>query len=387
MRSPSRDSRPDLAAWLDSLEEMSQLKTLVLHSASPISPSGASLPFDVERTIKLPSLTHLDISASLRDCALALAHLDLPALALLRVTARSSKRGSDEVQGILPYIAIHAHGTQDIQPLQSMLVHANGTRLDMLAWTEPDINFDARDPGTFLDTMLSARVMLSVTTKRSTAVVDFHRRIFNDAMAGLPLNNLVTLLTPDGTWFNEQVWRSHAPRWRLLQCVCLGPTAACAFRNILNDNEKSGCPILPLLRKLVLVDMELWGPWIRDLCDTLMKRVERGVPLDMLDLRTCVTTDHTAIQQLSQTGVITWGPTKRTHRGQTQKPSFATYYCKARIGLLIQDDLDPDSDSDDEDYLNEDVYDEGGNFYEWGIDEDNEDDEDADYWLWAANRY
>jgi hypothetical protein len=96
---------------------------------------------------------------------------------------------------------------------------------------------------------------------------------------------------------------------------------------------------------------------------------------------------HTAIQQLSQTRVITWGPTKRTHRGQTQKPSFATYYCKARIGLLIQDDLDPDSDLDDEDYLNEDVYDEGGNFYEWGIDEDNEDDEDADYWLWAANRY
>ena len=384
IRSPSRESRPDLPAWLDSLEEMSQLKTLVLHSASPISASGASLPFDVERTIKLSSLTHLDISASLRDCALALAHLDLPALAMLRVTARSRGRDSDEVQGILPYVAIHSHGTQDIQPLQSALIHTNGTRLDMLAWTVPDINFYVRDPDTFLDTMLSARMMLSVTTKWFTTVTDFHRRIFNAAMAGLPLNNLVTLLTPDGTWFNEEVWRSHAPRWRLLQCVCLGPTAACAFRNTLNDNETTGDPILPLLRKLVLVDMELRGSWIRDLCDTLIKRVERGAPLDVLDLRTCVTTDHTAIQQLSQTGVITWGPTEGTR--QTQRPSFAKYYCDARIGLLIQEDSDPDSDLGNEDYLTEDVYDEGGDFDEWGIDEDNEDDEDPDYWLWAANR-
>jgi hypothetical protein len=259
----------------------------------------------------------------------------------------------------------------------SMLIHTNTARLDMLAWTVPDINFDTRDPGTFLDTMLSARVMLSVTTKWSIA--DFHKRMFNAAMAGLPLNSLVTLLTPDSTWFNEQVWRSHAPRWSLLQRVCVGPTAACAFRNILNDNEKTVRPILPLLKKLVIVDMELWGPWIRDLCDTLMKRVERGVPLEVLDLRTCVTTDHTAIQQLSRTGVITWGPTEGTRR--TQKPSFATYYCKARIGLLIQDDSDPDSDpdyedySDYEDYLNEGVYDEGGNLNDWGIDEDYEYDE------------
>jgi hypothetical protein len=63
---------------------MPQLKTLTLHSASPIAPP---FPFDVERTVTLPSLTRLDILASPGDCALALAHLDLPALTWLCLTA------------------------------------------------------------------------------------------------------------------------------------------------------------------------------------------------------------------------------------------------------------------------------------------------------------
>jgi hypothetical protein len=74
---PSRHARPNLVVWLDALNEMPQLKTLTLHSASPIAPS---FPFDVERIVTLPSLTHLDMSASMGDCALALAHLELPAL-------------------------------------------------------------------------------------------------------------------------------------------------------------------------------------------------------------------------------------------------------------------------------------------------------------------
>jgi len=72
--------RPSLSVWLDALDEIPQLNTVTLHSASPIAPP---FPFDVERTVTLPFLTHLDISASVGDCALALAHLVLPALTWL----------------------------------------------------------------------------------------------------------------------------------------------------------------------------------------------------------------------------------------------------------------------------------------------------------------
>ena len=79
------------AVWLDALDEMPQLQTLTLHSASPIA---LPLPFVVERTVTLPSLTHLDMSASVDDCALALAHLDLPALTWLCLIQLYQKNSS-----------------------------------------------------------------------------------------------------------------------------------------------------------------------------------------------------------------------------------------------------------------------------------------------------
>ena len=51
---PSTNARPNLAVWLDALHEMPQLETLTLHSASPIAPP---FPFDIVRTVTLPSLT------------------------------------------------------------------------------------------------------------------------------------------------------------------------------------------------------------------------------------------------------------------------------------------------------------------------------------------
>jgi hypothetical protein len=84
---PSTTERPELAVWLGALDEMPQLVTLTLHEASPVAPS---VPFDVERTATIPSLTRLDILANPGDCALALAHLELPALTRLCLTAISS---------------------------------------------------------------------------------------------------------------------------------------------------------------------------------------------------------------------------------------------------------------------------------------------------------
>ena len=140
IRTMSADARPSLLVWLDALDEMPQLKTLTLLSASPIAPPGASLPSYVERTVTLPSLVHLDISASARDCGLALAHLVLPALTRLCLTARSCLWDGADVQEILPFVARHAHGAQDTQPLQSMVVRSDRMGADILAWTVPDID-------------------------------------------------------------------------------------------------------------------------------------------------------------------------------------------------------------------------------------------------------
>jgi hypothetical protein len=110
IRSLPADARPNPAAWVDTLDEMPHLTTLALHTASPIAPP---FPFDVKRTATLPSLTHLEILDSPRDCALALAHLNLPALAILYITATCRHRiNSNDVQILLSYVVRHAHGPQ-----------------------------------------------------------------------------------------------------------------------------------------------------------------------------------------------------------------------------------------------------------------------------------
>jgi hypothetical protein len=102
---PSPCARPKLTVWLDALGEMPQLKALTLHEAAPIPPP---FPADVERTVSIPSLTHLDILGSPRGCTLALAHLDLPALTCLCLAALSCDLSSGGVQSLLPYITRHS---------------------------------------------------------------------------------------------------------------------------------------------------------------------------------------------------------------------------------------------------------------------------------------
>ena len=86
-------SNPKLADWLGALAEMRELQTLTLQWASPEAPS---FPFDVERTVTLPSLTDFNLEALLKECVLALGHLDLLALTWLSLEAISMplpKRG------------------------------------------------------------------------------------------------------------------------------------------------------------------------------------------------------------------------------------------------------------------------------------------------------
>ncbi|KAH9170623.1 hypothetical protein EDB89DRAFT_1276393 [Lactarius sanguifluus] len=280
--------RPSLTVWLDALDEMSQLKTLTLHGASPIAPPGASLP-EIERNVTLPSLTLFEMSSSAKDCGLALAHLILPALTSLCLVVNSRRGDGDDVQKILPYVARHAHGPQDTQPLQSMLIYNNIMCAEVLAWTLPDIDVELPNQTAFFDTMHSARVALSITNDDHWSP-GINIGIFSAVIEALPLDGLVTLTAQTSSWpLTEQFWLRHAPKWPLLQRVRLTRSTVRGFREmLLGDDAGREGPLLPLLTTLVLVGSALIERKTFILCDALMKRVEQGVPLETLDLRKCL---------------------------------------------------------------------------------------------------
>jgi hypothetical protein len=252
IRSPSANRRPNLSVWLGTLDEMRQLETLTLHSASPIAPPRFG--FEVQGAVTLPSLTRLDISGSSKDCALALAHLELPALTWLCVKAIVSFYDAG-MHTLLPYVVRHAHGPQEIQPLQSALIRDNEKYIDILAWTVPDIDVDVHDPLTLLTATVPTRVALSFTSPHPY----LHRDRVNitcAAMAVLPLDGLVTLIVKDfmSSSFQE-VCLHNSPKWPLLRRIQWTGDRVPNFLNFLLV-DKGGCenPLFPSLKELVLVD-------------------------------------------------------------------------------------------------------------------------------------
>ena len=279
---PFRNARPSLVVWLDVLNEMRQLKKLTLHSASPISPP---LPFRIERAVTLPSLTHLDISTDVGDCALALAHLDLPVLTWLCVTV-ILPTDSSNIQGVLPYVVRHAHGPQDVQPLQSLLIRNRSSHIEILAWPVPNIDIEVHDSPALLGVALPTRVALSFKSTHGLGH-DAELDILDTVITALPLDGLVMLTVPyrDVDLSMPEFWLRHSPKWPLLRRVRLAPCAGRGFVDMLEADGGREIPLLPSLTELVLLDVELSAQWTRCLCDALMKRVEQGVPLQMLDLR------------------------------------------------------------------------------------------------------
>ncbi|KAF8257299.1 hypothetical protein EI94DRAFT_1759410 [Lactarius quietus] len=285
----SVNARPSLTDWLDALDEMRQLQSLVLHSASPSTPHPRS-PFNIKRTVTLPFLEHINISAPVLDCGLALAHLVLPALTSLSVTITSDYLNIAHLQKILPYVVQHAHGPLDIQPLREMTISGHRTHLEILVWTTPNTNVFGID-------VEPVRMELSVPSLDRSVDRD---RILDATMATLPLDGLVALTVPRNTQLEEPFWLHHAPRWSLLKHVRLAPCPAHGFREtLLHDNGGREHPILPSLTHLQLFRSALSARRTFRLCDTLMKRVEQGVPLEVLDLRTCSATSL-AVQLLSE---------------------------------------------------------------------------------------
>jgi hypothetical protein len=287
--------RPSLAEWLNVLNKMPQLKKLALHSASPI---GHRFPFDIERTVTLPFLTHLDISANAKDCAISLAHLVLPALTSLCLTAKSVNFCGSDVLNLLPYVTQHAHGTQDTQPLQSVLFHSDEACTHIIAWPRPGISVEAYD---LAAAKLTARVALSISSLWSSFwITSTYLEVLDAAIEALPMDNVVTLTARRRARLDKQIWLRHAPRWPLLEDVRLAPRAASGLIQMLlvQDNGHES-PLLPSLIRLNLLDTMLSERRTRRLCEALKKRVEQGVPLKVLDSQRCSFTT-TAVQLLRE---------------------------------------------------------------------------------------
>jgi hypothetical protein len=358
---PSEHARPNLTVWLDALNEMPQLQILILDSASPIAPP---LPFDVERTVTLPSLTHLDMSASLGDCAFALAHLDLPALAWLCLIPVIYRHDSNvQLEGALPYVARHTHGPQDIQPLQSILIRSYSRHLDVLAWSVPNIDVEVHSPPALLGATISTRVEISFKSKYWSND-DVQSEILDAVMTALPLDSLVMLAVQDldnvsplaRDLSTQQFWLRHLPKWPLLRRVRLAPPVDRGFiEALLEDNGGRENPLLPSLTELVLVKSELHAPWARCLCDALMKRVEQGVPLEILNLRMYrpLPDNSAEVRLLSEIVVDVLGPNLRggpeeelDARAQLRRTMMCLWEPLAR-GPFAEDGNIDEEDSDD----------------------------------------
>ncbi|KAF8257863.1 hypothetical protein EI94DRAFT_1756479 [Lactarius quietus] len=363
-------SRPSLSVWLDALDEMPRLKMLILYSASPIALPPSLPSSSIGRTITLSSLSVINISASARDCGLALAHLVLPALTRLSLTAGSYRRDGSDVQEILPYVSQHARVIQNTQPLQSMIVRSDRTSTDILAWTTPDIDIKLFKPIAFLDAMLSSSLAFSFKSEIWSPGV--HKGIFDAAVAALPLDSLLTFISENRTsYLDKQVWLHHVPRLRLLQRVCLSPSSAHGFTEMLLEDD-GGCesPLLPALTKLILVDTELSVRRTFRLCDALMKRVEQGAPLETLDVHACFATNR-AVDLLSEIVVDVVGPV------QTLKlrPQMVSVWDDAARGIF---DDDESSASGIEAYDEDDPGSDDEEWDHWHVDD--EDEDEADYW-------
>jgi hypothetical protein len=305
IHAPSAFVWTNVPQWLNALGEMSQLEKLVLHSSSLMAN-----PPDIQRSISLPSLTHIDISIDAGNCELVLSYLSLPALTRLCVTFDSYFPTRTDIPTKFPSLSRHAHGPQDTAPLQSILVSCEKTRATILAWSAPDIDIDAHDPFTLLSVALSARVVLSITrdgfSRRDVFGYSRNRDILDRAMMALPLESIVTFTAQHRSRLDDMFWLCYAPK--SLQCVRLTNSEARGFiEMLLQDHGGREHPPVPSLTKLVLIDVVLSARRTDRLCDVLMKRVEEGVPLETLDLRTCHATSF-AVRLLSEIVVDVWGP-------------------------------------------------------------------------------
>jgi hypothetical protein len=299
---------PTLEDWLAALNEMPQLKTLSLNNATPTISVDNPHISEPQRTVTLSSLTNFNITASARDCALALTHLVLPALISLVVTSESQSQDGDDVRLLIPHVARNAYGPQDTTPFQTILLNGDKRLIAIVAWAIPDADVGVCNWVTMFNAAASARLVFSVTSDNGFR--DGMETVVLDSMLSLlPLNTISMLSTQKDTSLSKELWLSHAPKLTNLNRALLFSAAIKAFGEMLEeDASPNGLPRLPQLTTLILSNVELKAPVTHHLRDILVKRKERGVPLEVLDLRTCTGPEH-AIKLLSETVGNVQGPT------------------------------------------------------------------------------
>ena len=359
----SREGRPELKDWLNALNEMSQLKTLRLHHATPIASSDTLFTSAPQRTVTLPFLIKFSIVARARDCALALAHLVLPTLTHLRVSAESYEWEGDDVRLLIPYVAQNASGPQDTEPLRSVLISGEEAYAEMVAWATPNADSHVWDPITMLSAADSARVVFLANIKDLMWRVGADSLIFDDLLTQLPLASISDLTAHNNTRLDTEVWLKHAPSWPLLERVRLVPTALRSFRKMLAEAPPPNGPLLPSLTKLNLVDVSLTVQRTYHLRDMLIERVGQGVPLEALDLSTCFVADR-AIQLLEEVVVNVRRPLA------TMEVGTSNWEEETRVNSFD----DEEGLTEDDDYAND-----SGPWYEDWDEEEDEIDDDDDY--------
>ena len=292
IRRPSAKARPELKDWLNALNEMPKLETLILESAS--LPVPLVIP-ELLRAITLPFLTDFRISAPANDCVLALTHLVMPALIWQHVDVESYGGEGEDAHRVLPYIVRNVYGLLETKPLRSIQIQGSRRLVVVHAWTLP--NADRKFYDVFAP--IPANLMF---TARGKWLKGVGNAILDALLTLLPVNSVSAFTVRGTTKLCKEFWLSHMPRLPLLERVLLVPSAVKVFRALLGEDAPPDGPRLPSLTKLTLINLTLTGLRTYDLQDMLMERVEQGVSLEVLDLRLCFAS-YRAIQLLRETVV------------------------------------------------------------------------------------
>ncbi|KAI0281233.1 hypothetical protein BGY98DRAFT_959374 [Russula aff. rugulosa BPL654] len=271
----------------------------ILDISTKASPKLEACPLISEhsRTITLPSLTHFHIDAFAKNCAFALAHLVLPNLTRLHIDVKSHDKEGEDVRLAIPYVARNVDVLQDIKPIRSILIAGERTCAEVYAWAMPDADVKICDPETLGHMSRSACLLFTAKGDKWRNGVD--SAIFDALFTHLSVDSVLTVTTQNRTRLSKEFCVRHAPRWPLLEQARLVPTSVGAFLEMLAEDTPPDGPRLPSLTRLIVLHVRLTSLRMYHLGDMLIKRVEQGVPLEVLDLRTCVAADR-AIRSFSE---------------------------------------------------------------------------------------
>jgi F-box-like len=280
--------KPSLYQWLKALEEVPQIEWLSFDFSTPQAP-----PITIEGhagmlTVTLPTLTRLDLSGYVLDCAFALVHIILPAITQLRVRAHSNNPAGLDVRSVTRHFARHAYGFHDTSPLQSVFIHGNQGHPEVFVYADPDT--DKGESGDPLSAIpkLSPRAMFSAIYMTSRPLFGTGDAIYKEVLTALPLTFLISLTITKYTRLSSQFWARHTPQWPLLERVHIHHEAMGPFVDALSKATPPDGPPLPSLTTLIFSSVPFTMRDTNRLCDMLMWRVEQRVPLDELVLRSCL---------------------------------------------------------------------------------------------------